>query len=132
MQLLKPVASLMSLAIAALGVWGLLAPAGLLAFAQSLLAPPNLYFVALVRVLFGALLILVASGSRWKTALRAIGIVLVIAGVLTPVFPTDRLVTLVGALAERPAVMRAAAILPLLVGLALAYAINQRPPPPAA
>lgn len=127
MHLVKPAASLMSLAVAALGVWGLVAPGALLAFAQSLLAPPNLYFVALVRVLFGGLLILVAAGSRWTAALRAIGIVILIAGVLTPLFPTDRLATLVGALAERPGVMRAAAILPMLVGLALAYAINQRP-----
>lgn len=132
MQLLKPVASLMSLAIAALGLWGLVAPGALLAFAQSLLTPPNLYFVALVRVVFGTLLILVAAGSRWKAALRAVGIVILIAGLLTPFFPADRLVTLVGALAERPGVMRAAALLPMLVGLALAHAINQRPRPPAA
>ncbi len=81
----------MSLAIAGLGVLGVAAPALRLEFAGSLLAPPALYGVAAVRVVFGVLLVLVATESRTPRALRVIGVVLVVAGLLTPLFGTERL-----------------------------------------
>ena len=64
MRFLQLVVTLMSLAIGGLGVLGISAPAVLLDLGRTLLAPPALYGVAAVRVVFGALLISVATASR--------------------------------------------------------------------
>jgi hypothetical protein len=82
MKVFKLVTTVMSLAIAGLGVVGVVAPAVLLESGRSLLAPPVLYCVAAVRVVFGARLILVATESRMPRTLQVIGIFIVVAGLL--------------------------------------------------
>ena len=124
MKVLKLIATLMSLAIAALGVLGLVAPNVLLDFGRSLTAPPALYGVAAVRVVFGALLISVAASSRAPRALRVIGIFIVVAGLLTPFFGAEQFGGFVTWLSDRMDFLRAIALLPLLFGLLLVYAIN--------
>jgi hypothetical protein len=125
MKVLKFVATSMSFAISCLGVLGIVAPAVLLAFVRSLLTTPALYWVAAVRIVFGALLILVATESRTPTALRVLGAFIVVAGLLTPLFGTERAVEVFGWFSEHgPFLMRAVAVVPFVVGLLLAYAIN--------
>jgi hypothetical protein len=127
MKFLKLVATLMSLAIAGLGTVGVVAPGVLLGFGRSLSAPPSIYWVAAVRVVFGALLLLVAAESRVPRTLRVIGVVLVAAGVLTPLFGTERsLAALAWVSRQGTLAVRAVAVLPLVVGLFLAYAIHSR------
>ena len=125
MKLLKLLATVMSLAIAGLGVLGAAAPAVLLEFGGSLLAAPALYWVAAVRVVFGTLPILVAAGSRMPVALRVVGVLIVVAGLFTPLFGTERFL---GAFAwfsgQGPLLVRAVAVLPIIIGLFLVYAIN--------
>jgi hypothetical protein len=125
MKVLKLVATVMSLAIAGLGVLGMVAPAVLLEFGRALLAPPALYWVAAVRVVFGALLILVATGSRTPRTLRVIGALIAVAGLLTPLFGTERFVEVFAWFSGQASfLVRAVAALPFVVGLSFVYAIN--------
>src|SRR5258706_5661114 len=66
------------------------APVVVLEFGRSLLSPNILYAAAAVRVLFGAVLLWVAPASHAPKSLRALGALLVIAGVLTPLVGVER------------------------------------------
>jgi uncharacterized membrane protein len=80
----------MGAVIAGGGAVGVLAPSVLLDFGRSLLNPTALYVVAALRVVFGALLLWLARLSRMPRTVRVIGIIIVIAGLLTPVFGVER------------------------------------------
>jgi uncharacterized protein YjeT (DUF2065 family) len=125
MKLLNLLATVMGLAIAALGVLGITAPATLLEFGASLLTPTALYLVAGVRVLFGVLLLLVASASRLPKTLRAFGVVIVIAGLLTPLFGAERAAAAFNQLSiQGPMVLRAISVAALAFGLFVVYALS--------
>jgi hypothetical protein len=125
MKVIKLVTTVMSLAIAGLGVLGIVAPAVLLEFGRLLLAPPALYWVAAVRVVFGTLLILVATQSRMPRTLRVIGAFIVVAGLLTPLFGTERFGQVFAWFSgQAPFLVRAVAVLPFVVGLFFVYSIN--------
>jgi uncharacterized membrane protein len=122
---LKVLATVMSLGIAGLGVLGVAAPAVLLQFGGSLLAAPALYLVAAVRVVFGALLILVSAESRMPRALRVVGVLIVVAGLLTPLFGAERFrEAFTWFSGQEPWLLRAVAVLPLIIGVFFVYAIN--------
>lgn len=123
MKLLTLITSLMALAIAAMGVIGIAAPALLLEMARPLTAGTALYGVAVVRVVFGALLLLLASASRLPGTLRVIGFLIIVAGLLTPFFGIAAgAFTWVSGQEQR--LVRAVAILPVAFGLFIVYAIN--------
>ena len=124
MRALKIITTLMCLAIACLGALGVVAPEVLLRFARSLLAPPELYAVAAVRVVFGALLISVAGKSRAPTTLRIFGGLIVVAGLFTPFLGAERFGGVIAWLSEQLSLVRAFALVPVLMGLLLIYAIN--------
>lgn len=130
MKLLRLVATVMSLAIAGLGILGLAAPAVLLETARSLLSPPALYWVAAVRVVFGALLILVAATSRVPRTLRVIGVFIIVAGLLTPLLvPTQRFGQAFTWFAGQGLLfVRIAAAFAFVVGLLFVYAVNPHAP----
>ena len=83
-------AMIVGLAVAGLGFVSLVAPSLLLALGQSLLTETGLYVVAAVRVGFGLVLLFAARRSRMPRALRAFGIVIIIAGLITPLFGVER------------------------------------------
>lgn len=126
MNILKIVATIMSLTIASLGVLGVVAPGVLLEFGRSLLAPSAIYWVAAVRVVFGALLILVAAESRMPRTLRVIGVFIVVAGLLTPLIGTEFFSQALTWVSGQPPffLVRAVAVLPFVAGLFFVYAIN--------
>lgn len=126
MRILKATATFISFAIAALGALGVFAPEILLALGRSLLAPPALYVVAVLRVTFGALLIAVAAETRIPVTLRVFGGFVVAAGLVTPYFGMERSAAIVSWLSEDHALMRGIALAPLLLGLLLVYAINSK------
>lgn len=90
MHSLKLLAMAFALAVTTLGVWGLVAPAALLAFGRSLLTTEALYLVAAGRILIGALLLCVAPAARTPRMLRVLGTVIVIAGVATLFFSVEQ------------------------------------------
>lgn len=132
MKVLKLLATLMSLAIAGAGVLGLVAPAVLLEFARSMFLPPALYWAAVGRIVFGVLLLCLARQSRLPRTLRVIGIVIVIAGLLTPLSGTEPFHAAFTSFAKHgPGLVRAIAVVPILAGLFFAYTLNSQRRPVA-
>ena len=127
MKFIKLVATILSLAIAGIGALGVLAPGVLLEFGRTVLAPQAMYGVAAVRVVFGALLILVARESRMPLTIRLIGVVIVVAGLITPLLGPERFLEAFGKFsAQRERLRRAVAVLPVIFGLFFVVAINSR------
>jgi hypothetical protein len=118
----------MALAIAALGLVGLAAPAVLLDLGRPLTTGSALYWVAAVRVGFGVLLLLVAGRSRAPVPLRVIGVLVVVAGVFTP-FLGLATAAFSWVSTQEPLVVRLLAMVALAFGLFTAHAVN---PPNAA
>jgi hypothetical protein len=128
MKVLKLVATVLSLAIAGLGVLGLVSPPTLIGLAGLLLARPAIYGVAAVRIVFGGMLFVLARDTRWPRMLRFIGAAMMIAGALTPLVGGEQLYGVFGWLWSRPPLLlRAIGVFPLAAGLWFAYALNARP-----
>ena len=89
-----PVANLIAMAlgfvVAAIGLLGVAAPTDLLKYGRLLNSTGALYVIATVRVAFGAILFWAAPNSRAPRTLRILGILIFIAGVLTPFFGIER------------------------------------------
>jgi hypothetical protein len=128
MKALRLVATCLSLAVAGLGVLGIVSPPTLIGLAGLLLARPAIYGVAAVRMAFGAMLFVLARGTRWPRTLRFIGVAMVVAGALTPLVASEQLYGVFGWLWSRPPwLLHAIGVLPLAAGLWFAYALNARP-----
>ena len=113
-----------SLAIAALGALGLIDPDRLLATVRSFQRPGGLYVAAGIRLILGAALYLAADDSRAPETLRVWGIVVVLAGLATPVFGRERFARLLDWWAGLgPGFVRSWAAFALLFGLALVFAL---------
>jgi hypothetical protein len=82
-EVLKALAFVLGVCIAAVGAAGILAPSALVWVAGQFVTSVAFYVVAMVRVALGLILISVASASRAPTALRILGYVIVIAGITT-------------------------------------------------
>jgi hypothetical protein len=80
------VGSVIGLLIVGLGLLGLVAPALLFRAVHWFQTPPALYLAALIRVAVGVGLFVAASASRARIALRVLGVLIAIGGVLTPFF----------------------------------------------
>ena len=122
---MKLLATAMGIVIAAVGVVGIAAPSVPLEFGRSLQTPSALYLVAAVRVIFGAVLLWVAAASRMPRTLRVIGIVIVVAGLLTLFFGVDRSQAMLGWWSRQgPLLMRAWAGVAVIFGLFIVYAVS--------
>jgi hypothetical protein len=117
-------ALLFSLLVAAVGALGLASPPRLLGFVRRFESPAGLYAAAGFRILMGLALLLAASGSRAPTAVAVLGIVILGAGIATPLVGLERFRNLLAWWAGRsPGFMRAWAGVALAFGLWLAYAV---------
>jgi hypothetical protein len=118
------VALALSVFIAALGVLGLVAPRRLLTVAQSFQTPAGLYFAAALRLVFGVALLLAAPTSRAPGVVRLLGLLSLIAGLITPFFGVERFRRMLDWwAAQGPTFMRMWAGLALAFGAFIAYAV---------
>jgi hypothetical protein len=74
----------------AIGVLAIIAPGALLDLGRSLETPLALWIIAVLRVVFGLVLIRAAAIARTPVTFRVLGTLLIIIGVLTPFFGLDR------------------------------------------
>ena len=122
---------IVGLAVAGVGLTGLVAPSLLLDFGRSLLTQNGLYAVAAVRVVLGLLLLFGARTSRMPQTLRVIGGVVILAGLLTPLFGVTRSEAMFGWLSSQgPAFVRVIALFAIAFGALVVYAGTPRPPSP--
>lgn len=121
---MKWLASLVGLTIAAIGVLGLVAPTVLLDAFRSAQTGLGLYVVAAVRVAFGLFLIGAAAASRLPRTLRVLGVVIIVAGIMTPFVGVERTRAILDWWsAQGTTFMRSWAVIALLLGLFILYAI---------
>jgi hypothetical protein len=80
----------LSLFFAALGALGMVSPLRLLGVARHFQSPVGLYAAAALRVLLGAALFFAAPTSSAPTVVRILGILILVAGVITPLFGLER------------------------------------------
>ena len=80
---MKTVAFVVGLCISAFGAVGIVAPSGSVWLAQHFVTSRAFYVIATIRIVFGLILISVASASRAPKALRVLGYVILILGITT-------------------------------------------------
>ena len=113
------------LAFAAIGLIGVAAPSLVLEFGQSLLTRTGLYIVAALRIGIGLVLVRVAPDSRTPKILRIVGVLIIIAGVLTPFFGVDRSRAIFDWLSsQEPLLVRLGAGVAAAFGLFIVYAVT--------
>jgi len=121
------VALVISLCIAALGGLGVASPDALLRVVGVFATPIGLYAAAAIRLVFGAALFFAAPTSRAPRTLRIVGVVVFVAGLLTPFIGLERLSELLDWWSGwGPGFLRAWGAVALAMGLLLAHAVFTR------
>jgi hypothetical protein len=106
------------------GLLGVAAPSRLVGFVRSFQTPAGLLFAAALRVVLGVALFFSAPLSRAPELIGAVGVVTIVMGVITPLFGVERFRRLLDWWSARGSVfLRVWAILAMLLGLSLIYAI---------
>lgn len=113
------------LIIASIGVFGVAAPSTFLEVGRSLETPGALYIVAVVRIIFGTVLLWVAPVSRAPKTLRVLGTLIVIVGVLTAFIGVERSRAILDWWSTQGALFtRACMVVPAVFGLFIVYAVT--------
>lgn len=119
------VALVLSLFIAALGGLGILSPKRLIGFVRQFQRPAGLYAAAILRIVLGVSLFFAAPTSRSPEIVGIIGIIILISGLITPLFGLDRFRRILNWWSgRRPAFQLVWAGFALAFGLFLAYAVS--------
>jgi hypothetical protein len=125
------VALTLSLVVAVLGAVGIVVPTVLLAISRPFLTPTGLYAAAALRLVLGTVLFVAAPTSRAPKIIRILGVVIIVAGLATPLIGVERARAIVEWwAAQGSALLRVWAGIALVFGLFLAYAVAPRRPRP--
>jgi hypothetical protein len=118
------VAFVLSLIVGVLGAVGILWPRRLLSLAGQFQRPGGLYAAAILRIVFGVVLLLTAPASRSSEVVRIVGVIIFVSGLITPLLGLDRFRRILNWWSSRPPLFqRAWAGFALVFGLLLAYAV---------
>lgn len=113
-----------SLLVAALGGLGIVSLPRLLGVFRHFQTPAGLFAATALRLVLGAALFLAAPASRAPEAVRIVGVIVFVAGLITPFFGVERFKRLLDWWsALGPAVIRTWAGFALVFGLLLACAV---------
>jgi hypothetical protein len=120
----KALALLVGLLVAALGLVGIVAPGVLVTIGLHSVTPLGLYVVAALRVAIGLVLLGASSASRMPRTLRGFGILILAAGLATPLFGLERAHAFMNWwLTPGLVFVRLSAVLALTFGSFLIYAV---------
>ena len=113
-----------SLFIVALGILGLVSPSRLLGLDRFFQTPAGLYLAAGFRMVMGVVLLMAALASRAPDVLRVIGVVFILAGVITVFLGFERFRGFVDWWsAHGSSFARVWAVVALALGLSLVYVL---------
>ena len=122
---MKHLTMAIGLAIATIGLVVLAAPSLLVEFGQSMLTPAGLYIIAALRIGIGLVLVRVVPDSRTPKVFRIVGILMIIAGLLTPFFGVERSRAIFDWWSSQgPLFMRLGAVAVAAFGLFIVYAVT--------
>ena len=117
-------ALLFSIFITVIGAIGFVSPAKLIRFVRKFQSSAGLYLAAGFRVVFGLALFFAADSSRAPEVIRVVGIIVLVSGLITPIFGLDRFRRILNWWSTRPAAFqRVWAGFALAFGLLCAYAV---------
>jgi len=115
------------LAIAALGALGLASPAHLLGFVRRFTNRRGLYTAAAIRVVMGVTLVLAAPDSRAPALIQGLGIFVILAGLVLPLFGVERFARLIDWwFTQDAAIVRVWSLFVIAFGLLVASAFPLR------
>jgi hypothetical protein len=124
---MNTLARLVGVAVVVEAVAAMVAPAALLAAGAVFITPRGLIAAAVIRVVIGGVLLSAAGRSRFPRALQVLGGIVIIAGLMTPLFGVDRAQAVVQWFASRGAIaMRVVGAGMMLLGAFLFYAAGPR------
>ena len=127
MNTTRVLALVVALLAAAFGIFVIVTPDGVATIGRHVLTPMGLYVIAALRVVIGLILVRAASASRMPTTLRVLGIVIVIAGMATPIFGVERSrAVMEWEVSRGPAAVRLLGVAMVAAGAFLAYASSAR------
>src|SRR5690242_16888234 len=117
---------LVGMAMVVEGLIGLMAPDALLAAGRLLVNPSGLIAAAVIRVGIGALLLAASRASRFPRLFQLLGIVVIIAGLATPVFGVERARAIVAWFtAQGGGAIRLVAAAAMMAGAFITYAAGR-------
>ena len=116
------VALILSMLLATLGTLGLVSPQRLADLARRFLTPGGLVLAAVIRILFGVVLVVAAPNARAPAFVRVIGIISIVAGGMTPLLREQHRKVLDWWTARGAGFMRIWSAVGLVLGLVLACA----------
>ena len=118
---MKTIALLIAMLMVLLGLTGVLWPEGLMQLATYAHSRSGLYVLAVARIVLGGLLFFAGSATRTPKTIRVIGLVMVIAGIVTALISPEHALEMKDWwIARGPDMLRIAACVPLAVGLFIA------------
>jgi hypothetical protein len=124
---MKLAALLVAVFVIVVGAVGVVAPDTLLSLRHYVLTPSGLLGLAVVRIAIGIVLIMTAPASRAPRTVRAFGGLLLLAGLVTPLFGVERSRAVVDwEIAQGPALIRTAAAVIVAIGGLLAFVVSGR------
>jgi hypothetical protein len=124
---MSSLARVVGLVICALGILGMLAPGALVSLTAPWLTPTGLWLAGALRVGIGVVLLLVARPSRHPAVLRVLGVIVIIAGLATPLFGVKRARMVVAwSVAQGSGFIRLWALIALVLGGYIVYAVVPR------
>jgi hypothetical protein len=122
---MKTLARLIGLLFIGLGIAGLVDPGVLINIGRHGATPVGLWIVALTRVAIGAVLYTAARAARTPTALRVLGALFIVSGVITPFFGVEQARAVVDAvLAGGSQPLRLWSVLIAGLGAFIAYTVS--------
>lgn len=118
------VAMLFGLMMVGLGVTAMASPRTMLHFAERFQTQAGLYAAMAIRLAMGTVLILVAPNSRVPQALRILGAIVFVSGMITPFIGVERVKRIIAWWTTRPAFFqRAWAAMALTLGAFVVWAV---------
>jgi hypothetical protein len=119
-------ATLIGVVIILQGLVGLIAPESFAQLIGAIQVPPVIYAAALVRAVFGVVLLRVAPQSRAPLLLKALGVLVLVGGLLTPIVGVQFGKVILGWWSESMLVVRAFATAALVIGSVIVFATTRR------
>jgi len=124
---MKYLAWIVALFIIAVGVTGLIAPDRLVSVRSFVATPAGLLAVAVVRIAIGVVLIMSAPASRMPRTLQVVGGIVLLAGLVTPLFGVERTKAVLAWEAAQGMVgLRIGGALAVAIGGFLTFALTSR------
>jgi len=124
---MKSLAWIVALFVIAVGATGIIAPDRLFSVGTLVATPAGLLVIAVIRIAIGIVLIMTAPASRMPRVLQAVGAIVLLAGLVTPLFGVERTKAVLAWEAAQGMVwLRVGGALAVAIGGLLTFALTPR------